>query len=55
MSVATKIPIVQKAWVNVRRGKPSNAVVFREDYPVPSKLSPGEVLVRMQAAAYNPV
>lgn len=49
------IPAVQKAWVNVRRGKPSEAVLFRDDYPVPSKLPPGEVLIKIQAAAYNPV
>jgi NADPH:quinone reductase-like Zn-dependent oxidoreductase len=55
MSAAVAIPAVQKAWVNVRQGKPSEAVVFRDDYPVPSKLPPGEVLIKIQAAAYNPV
>ena len=55
MAAAVTIPAVQKAWLVVRRGKPSQAVVLKEDYPVPSKLGPNEVLVRIQAAAYNPV
>ncbi|KII89280.1 hypothetical protein PLICRDRAFT_139690 [Plicaturopsis crispa FD-325 SS-3] len=45
----------QKAWLVVRRGKPAQAVELNTDVDVPSKLDPGEVLVKVQAAALNPV
>ena len=48
-------PTVQRAWVIVRRGKPANALVLRSDWPVPQKLENGEVLIKVQAAALNPV
>ncbi|KAF8968383.1 hypothetical protein BDZ97DRAFT_432692 [Flammula alnicola] len=50
-----EIPNVQRAWTVVRRGKPENALVLKEDWPVPKKLEKGEVLVRIQAGALNPV
>jgi len=34
------IPDIQHAWVNVSRGAPSEALVFREDWPVPKKTCP---------------
>ncbi|PPQ72092.1 hypothetical protein CVT24_008379 [Panaeolus cyanescens] len=49
------IPDVQKAWVVVRSGKPAKAVVLKADWPVPKQLKQGEVLVKIQAAAFNPV
>ena len=37
-----------------KQGKPRDALVFKTDYPVPKPKS-GEVLVRIHAAALNPV
>jgi NADPH:quinone reductase-like Zn-dependent oxidoreductase len=48
------IPKIQRAWRTVKRGKPSESLVFQTDAVVPT-LSPGEVLVKVQAAALNPV
>lgn len=48
------LPKTQRAWRAVKRSKPSDALIFRSDVPVPP-LSPGEVLVKVQAAALNPV
>jgi NADPH:quinone reductase-like Zn-dependent oxidoreductase len=50
----SNLPKTQRAWRAVKRGKPSEALVLQTDVPVPS-LSPGEVLVKVQAAALNPV
>lgn len=44
----------QRAWRVVKRGKPSESLVFQTDVAIP-RLSPGEVLVKVQAAALNPV
>lgn len=49
------IPTTQKTWVVARQGKPSKALVFDEHATVPSQLKPGEVLVKVKAAALNPV
>jgi len=46
---------VQRAWTVVRRGKPADALLLRSDWPVPQKLEKGEVLIKVQAAALNPV
>ncbi|KAF8644811.1 hypothetical protein AX16_008268 [Volvariella volvacea WC 439] len=46
---------VQRAWIIVRQGTPAQALTLKQDHPVPSKLEAGEVLVRVQAAALNPV
>ena len=51
----TETPDVQRAWTIVRRGKPANALKLQTDWPVPKKLEKGEVLVRIQAGALNPV
>jgi len=49
------IPTKQRAWVVTKRGSPKDAVVLKEDYPVDSKLKKGEVLVKIHAAALNPI
>ncbi|KAF7972645.1 hypothetical protein HWV62_17312 [Athelia sp. TMB] len=49
------IPTAQKTWKVVRQGKPSKALEFDEHSAVPSELKRGEVLVKVQAAALNPV
>ena len=51
----TKIIDVQRAWTVVRRGRPADALKLKTDWPVPKKLEKGEVLVRIQAGALNPV
>ncbi|RDB24078.1 Zinc-type alcohol dehydrogenase-like protein C16A3.02c [Hypsizygus marmoreus] len=51
----SEIPETQRAWIIERRGLPSKALTLRTDWKVPSKLKPGEVLVKVQAAALNPV
>lgn len=55
MSTSTKAPkALQKAWIIERQGLPSKALKLRSDWEVPTKLKPGEVLVKVQAAALNP-
>ncbi|KAF8061553.1 hypothetical protein FPV67DRAFT_1704135 [Lyophyllum atratum] len=49
------LPKTQRAWIVERRGPPSKALALRSDWEVPSKLKEGEVLVKVQAAALNPV
>jgi NADPH:quinone reductase-like Zn-dependent oxidoreductase len=53
--MTSQVPTTQQAWVAVRKGLPSEALEFRVDYPVPNLLADGEVLVKVQAAALNPV
>ena len=48
-------PSVQRAWTVVRRGKPADALVLQSNWPVPQKLKKGEVLIKVQAGALNPV
>ena len=48
------IPTIQKAWRVVRRGLPAQALEFK-DIPVPTSIPAGNVLVKVQAAALNPV
>ena len=55
MATSSPIPDTQKAWLVVRKGKPADALQLSETWPVPKKMGKGEVLVRVQAAAYNPV
>ncbi|GJE86887.1 NAD(P)-dependent alcohol dehydrogenase [Phanerochaete sordida] len=52
---APAVPDTQKAWVITRRGVPAQAVHLDTKFPVSKKLAKGEVLVRVQAAAFNPV
>lgn len=54
-SDTAQIPTTQKAWHVVRRGSPAQALKLEAHAPVPSKLEPGEILVRVEAAALNPV
>ncbi|KAH0584321.1 Zinc-type alcohol dehydrogenase-like protein C16A3.02c [Termitomyces sp. J132] len=49
------LPKTQRAWIVERTGPPAKALSLRSDWPVPSQLEPGEVLVKIQAAALNPV
>ena len=46
---------IQKAWRVVRMGKPSKAVEIDTSLPVPKDVKQGEVLVKIHAAALNPV
>ncbi|KIP01277.1 hypothetical protein PHLGIDRAFT_38344, partial [Phlebiopsis gigantea 11061_1 CR5-6] len=55
MATPPPIPDTQRAWLVVRRGKPADALQLSETWPVPKQLGKGEVLVRVQAAAFNPV
>ncbi|KAI0756937.1 NAD(P)-binding protein [Daedaleopsis nitida] len=55
MSTTTKsIPTTQKSWRVTGKGKPAD-VLKLDDTPVPTKLGKGEILVKVQAAALNPV
>ncbi|KAI0375056.1 NAD-P-binding protein [Pilatotrama ljubarskyi] len=49
-----KIPATQKSWRVTAKGKPAKVLKLVET-PVPAKLKKGEVLVKVQAAALNPV
>jgi NADPH:quinone reductase-like Zn-dependent oxidoreductase len=49
------IPDEQTAWVVVRQGFPNKALSLKTNWPVPKELGSGEVLVKIQAAALNPV
>ena len=44
----------QQAWIVTQKGLPKDALVLKKDYPVP-KPGKGEVIVKVQAAALNPV
>ncbi|EFI28441.1 quinone oxidoreductase [Coprinopsis cinerea okayama7 len=55
MTTEFAVPDVQKAWVVVAQGKPERALRFKSDWPVTKRLDPGHVLVKIQAAALNPV
>lgn len=55
MSLPTQIPQTQKAWRVVAQGPPSKALRLDKELPVPTQLDKGNVLVKVQAAALNPV
>ncbi|KAI0825077.1 NAD-P-binding protein [Trametes gibbosa] len=50
-----ELPKTQKAWRVTRRGKTPQEMLALVDAPVPAKLKKEEVLVKVQAAALNPV
>ena len=49
------IPATQRAWRVTGKGAPSKVLRLDTDVSVQKKLAKGEVLVRVQAAALNPV
>lgn len=49
------IPEIQQAWRVAAKGVPSKVLRYDKNVPVPKKLATGEVLVKVQAAALNPV
>lgn len=51
----SNIPNTQSAWLVEKKGIPSKVLALKHDVPVPKKLAEGEVLVKVQAAALNPV
>lgn len=57
MAEEMSLPKTQKAWLVVRKGHPSKALELKQDAPVPtaSDLSQGRAIIKVQAAALNPV
>ncbi|KAF5358032.1 hypothetical protein D9756_001938 [Leucocoprinus leucothites] len=49
------IPDIQKAWISTCQGTPAKSLKLVSDWPVPKRLQPEEVLVRIQAGSLNPV
>lgn len=49
------IPKVQRAWRSVRRGPPAKSLQLQTDVPVATDLKDGEVLIKVEAGALNPV
>jgi len=49
------LPQAQKAWQIVKSGAPKDVLKFRDDLPVPQDIPKGHVLVKVLAAALNPV
>jgi NADPH:quinone reductase-like Zn-dependent oxidoreductase len=47
-------PTMQQAWVMETKGLPRDVLKKRE-WPMPGKLEKGQVLLKVQAAALNPV
>ncbi|KAJ0121906.1 lcohol dehydrogenase [Diaporthe amygdali] len=52
--MAGDIPTTMKAWLVTKNGQPKDALTLKTDYPVPSKIKAGNVLVRVSYAALNP-
>ena len=50
-----KLPVTQRSWRLTGSGEPAKVLKLAEDTPVPAKLKKGEVLVKVHAAALNPV
>ncbi|KAL7285353.1 hypothetical protein ACG7TL_000448 [Trametes sanguinea] len=50
-----KLPKTQRSWRITGKGEPAKVLKLASDTPVPAKLKKGEVLVKVQAAALNPV
>ena len=55
MASPLDIPAFQRAWRVVAKGTPYQALSLQSNVPVPSQLSQGDVLVKVQAAALNPM
>lgn len=55
MSTSASIPNTQKAWLQITKGTPQNGMQMSTDWPVSKVIPPGMVLVRIQAAALNPI
>lgn len=53
--MTANLPSVQQAWRIIRKGAPAKALILDLDFPVPTKIPAGEILVKVQAAALNPV
>lgn len=53
-AMAGDIPSVMKAWLVTKNGQPKDALTLKTDYPVPSKIKAGNVLIRVSYAALNP-
>ncbi|KAI0063403.1 NAD(P)-binding protein [Artomyces pyxidatus] len=51
----TSLPKTQRAWRVVTQGLPKDALRLVTDLPMPTQLEPGRVLVKVEAAALNPV
>ncbi|KZT51770.1 NAD(P)-binding protein [Calocera cornea HHB12733] len=49
------LPQAQKGWQVVRSGAPKDALKLKDDLPVPHDIPQGHVLVKVLAAALNPV
>lgn len=49
------LPPLQKGWQIVKSGVPKDVLKFRNDLPVPTDIPKGHVLVKVLAAALNPV
>lgn len=48
------LPKTMKAWIVTKNGEPRDALTLRSDYPVPSQVKAGNLLVRVEYAALNP-
>ncbi|KAI0035981.1 hypothetical protein K488DRAFT_42183 [Vararia minispora EC-137] len=49
------LPHFQRAWRVVARGPPSKALRLESDLPIPTRIPPGNALVKVQAGGLNPV
>lgn len=52
--MAGDIPSTMKAWLVTKNGQPKDALTLKTDYPVPSKIKAGNILIRVSYAALNP-
>lgn len=52
--MAGDIPSTMKAWLVTKNGQPKDALTLKTDYPVPSKLKAGNILIKVSYAALNP-
>lgn len=52
---STDIPATQRSYRATGKGEPRKAIQLVKDFPVTTALKEGEVLVKVQAAALNPL